>query len=317
MKIIIPGGSGQVGQILARSFHEQGDEVVVLSRAAGHSPWRVVSWDAINLASWVSELEGADAVINLAGRSVNCRYHAANRRAIMESRIQSTKVIGAAIATLKSPPKVWLQSSTATIYAHRFDAPNDEFSGIIGGNEPHVPDTWRFSFEVAKAWETAVEEASTPLTRKVMLRSAMTMSPDAGGIFDVLLRLVRFGLGGRAGNGRQYISWIHDEDFIRAVRLIIENDRLVGPVNLAAPTALPNTEFMAALRKAWGQAIGLPATEWMIELGTRVMRTESELVLKSRRVIPKKLMDEGFDFHFPTWPQAAQNLCQRWRKNRH
>ena len=256
-------------------------------------------------------------MINLAGRSVNCRYHAANRRAIMESRIQSTKVIGAAIATLKSPPKVWLQSSTATIYAHRFDAPNDEFSGIIGGNEPHVPDTWRFSFEVAKAWETAVEEASTPLTRKVMLRSAMTMSPDAGGIFDVLLRLVRFGLGGRAGNGRQYISWIHDEDFIRAVRLIIENDRLVGPVNLAAPTALPNTEFMAALRKAWGQAIGLPATEWMIELGTRVMRTESELVLKSRRVIPKKLMDEGFDFHFPTWPQAAQNLCQRWRKNRH
>ncbi len=203
MKVIIPGGNGQVGTILARDFHKSGHEVVVLSRSPVAAPWRVVPWHSGTLGPWTAELDGADVVINLAGRSVNCRYTSLNRREILESRVQSTRVIGEAIAKAARPPRVWLQASTATIYAHRHDAPNDEATGILGGNEPDVPETWKFSIDVATAWEKALNEAATPHTRKVALRSAMTMSPDRGGVFDVLLGLVRRGLGGRAGDGRQ------------------------------------------------------------------------------------------------------------------
>jgi NAD dependent epimerase/dehydratase family enzyme len=178
MKIIIPGGTGQVGAILARAFQTGGHEVIILSRKAEKSAWRAVQWDAETLGDWTREFENADVVINLAGRSVNCRYTDENRREIMDSRVKSTRIIGEAIAQAKNPPRIWLQASTATIYAHRFDAPNDEINGIISGDEPNVPDTWNFSIDVAKSWERAAEEADTPCTRKVLLRSAMTMSPD-------------------------------------------------------------------------------------------------------------------------------------------
>lgn len=313
MKVVIPGGSGQVGTILARSFHGRGHEVVVLSRAPGSAPWRVVPWDAQSLGAWASEIDGADVVINMAGRSVNCRYTPANRRAIMDSRVRSTGALGDAIARAARPPGVWLQASTATIYAHRYDAPNDEAGGIIGGSEPDAPDSWRFSIDVATTWERAAEEAETPRTRKVLLRSAMTMSPDPGGVFDLLLGLVRRGLGGKSGSGRQYVSWIHDEDFLRAVDWLIDRDEISGPVNLAAPNPLPNAEFMRDLRAAWGIGIGLPATAWMLEIGTFLMRTESELILKSRRVVPGRLLESGFAFRFPSWPEAARDLCLRWR----
>lgn len=315
MKIIIPGGSGQVGTLLARSFHHHGNDVVILSRKAQQAPWRTVVWDAETLEAWTAEIEGADVVINLAGRSVDCRYTPENRRQIMDSRVNSTRVIGQAIGQATRPPRVWLQAATATIYAHRFDAPNDEATGIIGGNEPDAPESWNFSISVAQAWEQATNQADTPLTRKVLLRSAMTMSPDAGGIFSVLLRLVRFGLGGKVGSGKQFISWIHDHDFIRAIEWLIEHEELDGPVNLASPNPLPYAEFMRELRKACGIPIGLPATEWMVEIGTRLLGTESELVLKSRRVVPGKLLNSGFQFQFPRWPEAAHNLYQRWRDN--
>jgi uncharacterized protein (TIGR01777 family) len=314
MKIILPGGSGQVGTLLARAFHADGHEVVVLSRTPGNAPWRTIIWDARTAGRWVEEVEGADAVINLAGRTVNCRYTAENRRAITESRVESTRIVGEAIAHARRPPPTWLQAGTATIYAHRFDAPNDEATGIIGGNEPDSPDTWRFSIDVAKAWESALEEASTPHTRKVVIRSAMTMSPDRGGIFDALLGLVRRGLGGRAGSGRQYVSWIHHADFVRAIYWLLEQSEVEGAVNLSAPNPLPYTDFMKGLRDAWGIRFGLPATEWMLEIGTFFMRTETELVLKSRRVVPGRLLQEGFTFHFPTWPEAARDLCREWRR---
>jgi uncharacterized protein (TIGR01777 family) len=314
MKIVIPGGSGQVGVMLARSFHGDGHEVVVLSRSRGPSPWRTVEWDAANLGPWASEVDGADVVINLAGRSVNCRYHAENRRLIKESRIQSVRAVGEAIARAKRPPRIWLQASTATIYAHRFDAANDEFTGVIGGAEPNVPETWRFSIDVATSWERALDEAVVPGTRKVKLRSAMTMSPDKGGIFDVLLGLVRRGLGGASGDGRQYVSWIHEDDFIRAVYWLIERDGFDGAVNLCAPEPLTNAEFMRALREAWGTRLGLPAARWMLELGAIFLRTETELVLKSRRVVPGRLLKEGFTFQFANWPGAAKDLCERWRQ---
>lgn len=315
MKVVIPGGTGQVGTILARAFHAKGHEVVVLSRAPRPmpSPWRVVAWDAKNPGPWTAELDGADVVINLAGRSVNCRYTPENRRLILESRVDSTRAVGRAIAAAARPPRVWLQAGTATIYAHRLDAPNDEATGILGGSEPDLPDTWRFSLDVATAWERAVDEISLPRTRRVVLRAAMVMSPDRGGVFDTLLRLVRFGLGGRVGDGRQYVSWIHETDFLRAVRWLIERDDLAGPVNLAAPGPLPYAEFLGALRRAWGMPFGLPATRWMLEIGTRLLGTESELVLKSRRVVPGRLLESGFAFLFPSWPEAASDLCHRWR----
>jgi uncharacterized protein (TIGR01777 family) len=316
MKVVIPGGTGQVGIVLARAFQATGHEVVILSRRPAAAPGRVVIWDGEKLGEWTKELDGAEVVINLAGRSVNCRYHAENRREIIDSRIKSTRLVGAAIANARRPPRLWLQASTATIYAHRYDAPNDELTGVIGGAEPGLPDTWRFSIEVATSWERATEEVQTPKTRQVLLRSAITLSPDPGGIFDVLLRLVRFGLGGSAGDGRQYVSWIHDNDFIRAVFWLIENDAFSGAVNLAAPHPLPNAEFMRVLREAWGAPIGLPATAWMLEVGAIFLRTETELVLKSRRVIPTRLTQAGFKFRFPTWEEAAPDLCQRWRQIR-
>ena len=317
MKIVLPGGTGQVGTLLARTFAKDGHDVVVLSRRpTPETNWRVAVWDAETLGDWARELEGADAVINLAGRSVNCRYTPENRRVIVESRTHSTKIIGQAIAAAKNPPAVWLQAATATIYAHRYDAPNDEATGIIGGDEPNAPDTWKFSIEVAKAWERALDESQTPDTRKVALRSAMIMSPDKDGVFDVLLGLVRRGLGGKSGNGRQHVSWLHEKDFIQAIYFLIERGDLAGPVNLAAPAPLPNAEFMRDLRRAWGIGFGLPATNWMLEIGAVFLRTETELILKSRRVIPGRLLDAGFTFDFPTWPEAAQDLCRRVRSRK-
>jgi uncharacterized protein (TIGR01777 family) len=316
MKIIIPGGTGQIGTILARAFHKDGHEVVVLSRRPGSAPWREVVWDAETIGDWAAEFEGANAVINLAGRSVNCRYNSENRRTITDSRVQSTRVVGEAIARAATPPLVWLQMSTATIYAHRYDAPNDEESGILGGSEPNAPDTWRFSIDVAKSWERVVDEAALPRTRKVKMRSAMVMSADDGGVFEMLLRLVRYGLGGRSGNGRQYVSWIHQADFVRAVYWLIKHDNLQGAVNLSAPKPLPNAEFMSVLREAWGAKFGLPASAWMLEVGAIFLRTETELILKSRRVIPGRLLESGFTFLFPKWSEAAGDLCRKWREER-
>jgi uncharacterized protein len=313
MKIVIPGGTGQIGTLLARRMHADGHEVVVLSRTAQQRPWRAVTWDARSVGAWAAEIDGADAVINMAGRSVNCRYTAENRRAIMESRVLSTVAVGRAIAAAPAPPRVWLQASTATIYAHRYDQPNDEATGVIGGSEAGLADTWRFSVEVATAWEDALNSAPTPRTRKIALRSAVTMSPDPGGIFDVLLGLVRRCLGGHAGDGRQYVSWIHEQDFIRAVYWLLEHDSIEGPINLAAPTPVPNAEFMRELRAACGAPFGLPAPAWLLEIGALALSTETELVLKSRRVVPGRLLEQGFVFDFPSWREAARDLCDRRR----
>ncbi len=313
MKIIIPGGSGQVGTILARAFHGDGHEVVVLSRQPQTRPWRVVGWDGATLECWSQELDGCDALINLAGRSVNCRYTTANRKEILDSRIQSTRVLGQAVAQVSRPPRVWLQASTATIYAHRYDAPHDEVTGMLGGAEPDAPNTWKFSIDVARAWEGAFDHVIAPHTRKVTLRSAMTMSPDAGGVFDTLRRLACRGLGGQAADGRQFVSWIHYRDFIAAVGWLLAHDNISGIVNVAAPQPLPNAEFMRVLREAAGTRFGLPASKWMLEVGAFFMRTETELILKSRRVVPGRLLDHGFTFEFPNWMEAVGDLSRQLR----
>ncbi|MCW5966461.1 MAG: TIGR01777 family oxidoreductase [Bryobacterales bacterium] len=310
MKVVIPGGSGQVGTVIARALHRDGHEVVVLSRKPSNCNWRVVQWDGISLGAWRSEIDGSDIVINLAGRSVNCRYTARNRHEIIRSRVTSTQLVGEAISEARRPPRLWLQASTATIYAHRFDAPNDEYTGSIGGPEHDAPDSWKFSIDVAQAWERSFAEALVPRTRQIALRSAMLMSPDAGGIFDTLLGLVRRGLGGRAGDGRQFVSWIHHKDFVKAIRWLIHHEEIEGVINVSAPNPLPNEEFMKILRDAAGVRVGLPATRWMLELGAIFLRTEPELILKSRRVVPRRLLDSGFLFSYPHWSGAARDLCR-------
>jgi uncharacterized protein (TIGR01777 family) len=309
MKVVISGGSGQVGALLARALHRDGHDVVVLSRRRLARPWRIALWDGATLGNWRREIDDSDVVINLAGRSVNCRYTPVNREEILQSRLQSTQVIGEAIQTASRKPRVWLQASTATIYAHRYDAPNDEHSGILGGDEPDAPDSWRFSVDVARAWERTFDEAAADGTRKILLRSAMTLSPDPGGVFDTLRGLVRRGLGGRAGDGRQFMSWIHYLDFIAAVRWLIDREDIEGVVNVAAPNPLPNADFMQVLRQACGVPFGLPAKTWMLEIGAVFMRTETELILKSRRVIPARLLEHGFTFEYPDWQKAARDLC--------
>ena len=316
MKIVIPGGSGQVGTMLARAFHPDGHDVVVLSRRPVPRPWRVVAWDGATPGAWQREIDGCDVVINLTGRTVNCRYTAANREEILQSRVVSTRVIGQTIAQAARPPRVWLQASTATIYAHRYDTANDEYSGVIGGNEMSAHSSWRFSIDVARAWERAFAEAAVVKTRKLALRSAMTLSPDHGGVFDTLLRLARFGFGGSAGDGRQYMSWIHYEDFIAAVRWLIERHDIDGIVNVASPNPLPNAEFMRVLRQACGVPFGIPANRWMLEVGAVFMRTETELILKSRRVVPARLLEQGFMFKYAEWGLAARDLCRRSRAGR-
>lgn len=329
MKIILPGGAGQIGRILTRALTRAGHECVILTRdpaalavtlarAGLAGAARAVAWNGRDLGPWAAELEGADAVINLAGRSVNCRYTGRNLAAMLRSRVESTRVVGAAIAAAGKPPRVWLQASTATIYAHARpgDAPNDEDHGAIGGLEPAVPALWKRSVDIGLAWERELFAAATPRTRRVALRGAMVMSPDAGGVFDAFAGLCRLGLG-HHGDGAQYVSWIHEYDFVAAVNFLLTHDELEGPVNLAAPAPLPNREFIAAIHAALGRRRGLRAPAWLLEIGAFFLRTETELLLKSRRVTPGRLLAAGFRFRHPEWPAAARELVTRWLRPAH
>lgn len=314
MKIVIAGGRGQIGRHLVRHFNAAGHDVVVLSREQPPPGDRTQRrWSGSQLGPWAREIDGADILINLAGRSVNCRYHAANRAAIYGSRLDSTRALGQAVSIASRPPRVWLNASTATIYRDARDRAQDEPSGEVWrGDEPGIPDAWHFSVDVARRWEAELWAARTPRTRKVALRAAMVMEPEAGGVFSVFGSLIRWGLGGTQGDGDQYVSWIHIDDLLRAVDFIVEHD-VVGPINLAAPEPLPNRDFMRTLRRAWGRAFGLPASRWMLELGARVLGTETELLLKSRRVVPTRLVEAGFSFRYPRWSDAATDLVERIR----
>ncbi|MFT4840922.1 MAG: hypothetical protein ACI8UD_003862 [Planctomycetota bacterium] len=312
MNVILAGGSGQVGRALAEHFLARNATVTTLGRSPdlpgqlSNEEYR--RWDARTLGDWCEVLEGADLVINLAGRTVNCRYSQENMAQMMNSRVDSARVVGQAIAAAKMPPQLWLQMSTATIYAHRFDAANDDDTGMIGGDEEHVPDYWEFSVRIAKNWERELEQANTPRTRKVALRASMVMGPARKGIFDTLYGLTRLGLGGAIAGGKQFISWIHEHDFLRAIDFIVAQEDIHGPIIVAAPDALEQRQFQRLLRKAIGTPIGLPATAWMASIGAFLMRTDPELILKSRRVHPSRLLDRGFRFEYPCWQEAAQAL---------
>jgi uncharacterized protein (TIGR01777 family) len=306
-RVVLAGGSGFLGRLLARYFLTGDYEVVILSREPMNplSSLKQVCWDGRKLGDWARELDGADVVVNLAGRSVNCRYHARNRRLILESRVSSTRVLGEAIAQCALPPRVWLNASTATIYKHSLDRPMDEATGEIGSTQEAKDE---FSVEVARAWEQALNEARTPATRRIALRTAMVLGNGRNSVLPVLRRLARFGLGGKMGTGRQFVSWIHEVDFCRAIEWLIAHEDFTGPVNLAAPNPVPNRELMESMREVCRVPFGLPATQWMLELGAFFLRTETELIIKSRQVVPGRLIGAGFQFRFPHLREALVDL---------
>jgi hypothetical protein len=313
-KIVIAGGSGFLGRALAAHFQKRGYAITILTRFPGAGACarppcaiREVGWEARTPGNWTRELEDATAMINLVGQSVNCRYHERNRKLILESRVDSTRVIGQAIAKCKAPPPVWINSSTATIYKHAFGRAWDE-SGEIGAT-PEAKD--EFSIEVATAWERAFDETPTPATRKVATRTAMVLGREKNSVFPMLRRLARLGLGGPMGNGRQFVSWIHEDDFCRATEWLLAQETLNGAVNVAAPNPVTNAEMMKIFRNACGMPVGLPATKWMLEIGAFFLRTETELIIKSRRVVPRRLVESGFEFCYPVLSEAVDGLCER------
>jgi uncharacterized protein len=306
-RIILAGGSGFLGNALARTFLAQQYEVIVFTRSP-HSRSdgvKEISWDAKSLGDWATLLDGADVVINLTGKSVDCRYNEKNRREIIASRVDSTRVIGEVISQSAHPPRVWLNASSATLYKHTFDTPMDEFGAT--GATPEAKDA--FSIDVIRQWERALDEARTPATRKVALRITLVLGRE-GGVFPVFRRMARLGLAGSMGSGRQFVSWIHEEDLCRAVEWVVARDDLSGPVNFAAPNPLPNRDMMRLIRRALDVPLGLPATEWILEIGAFFLRTETELLLKSRYVVPGRLLASGFQFSFPDLGGALKDLCK-------
>ncbi|HVH15237.1 MAG TPA: TIGR01777 family oxidoreductase [Candidatus Angelobacter sp.] len=307
IRIVVAGGSGFIGSLLTDRLVSAGNEIVVLtrSRRQAEQSVRPVEWDGRTLGSWAKELDGAHALVNLAGRSVNCRYNEQNRREILGSRVDSTRVLGEAIARSNTPPPVWLNASTATIYKHTFDQPMDEATGVIGAT-PEAKD--KFSIQVARAWEEAFNNAPTPATRKVALRTAMVFAAGKGGVYRTLRSLTRWGLGGTIAGGHQFISWIHEVDFCQAIEWLIDRGDFSGPVNLASPYPITQREMMRIIRQACGVPFGLPATRKMLEVAAFIHRTEAELIIKSRRVIPSRLLAAGFQFSFPHMKDAVREI---------
>lgn len=297
-KLVIVGGNGFLGQQLRTHFENSGYQVVSISRT-GLSD---VRWDARTLGPWAQELEGAALLVNLAGRTVDCRYTAANRQQILASRIASTRVLGMAVAGCQNPPKVWLNSSTATIYADTEGSSpaNTEAAGIIGEG---------FSVEIAKSWEAAFNESLTSATRKVALRTSIVLGAD-GGAFPVMARLAKWGLCTPQGSGEQWISWIHIADFCRAVEFLAQTESVHGAVNVCVPNPLLNKEFNALLGQYLRPMLRLPQPRWLLELGAFVLRTETELILKSRKVYPERLLAAGFQFKYPACEEAVANLLK-------
>ena len=299
-KIVITGGTGFLAGILAKHFSAKGDRVFLLTRTPQPKANNIqyLAWDGQSSGAWEKVLEGSDAVINMAGKSVDCRYHHKNKKAILTSRINATKAIGHAIQGCKNPPKVWLNSSSATIYRHAINQPMDEDAGEIGHG---------FSVDVCKSWEKCCLEFNTPATRKVLLRTAMVLGHD-GGVLPTLSALVKARLGGKMGPGNQFVSWIHQQDFLGMIEFIISHKTISGPCNLSSPFPVSNQHFMQSLRDRYGITLGIPHIKPILEVGAFLLQTETELILKSRRVVPNKLLKQGYHFKYPGINQALAQL---------
>jgi len=301
-KLIIAAGTGFLGQVLVEYFKDKFDEIVILTRGKSivTDTIKYVNWDAKSLSGWENELENASVLINLAGKSVDCRYTEANKKEIYSSRIESTKILNLAVLNCKNPPKHWLNSSTSTIYRFSLDKQMDEINGEIGDD---------FSMNIAKSWEKSFFEAETPKTLKTAMRTSIVLGKN-GGAFVPIKMLAKFGLGGKQGKGNQFISWIHEKDFAKAIEFIIEKE-LSGVVNLVSPKPITNYDFMKTLRTTIRIPFGLSTSKFLLEIGSFFIRTETELVLKSRNVIPKRLQENRFKYEYETLENAFKNLTEK------
>ncbi|MET2985892.1 TIGR01777 family oxidoreductase [Aureibaculum conchae] len=294
--IIIAGGSGFLGQVLENHFTKIGYAVKILTRNPKKE--NHIFWDAKTIGKWTNELERIEVLINLSGKSVDCRYTDKNKKEIYDSRIDSTQVLGKAIQQCERPPKVWMNASTATIYRHSLDKEMTEKNGEVGID---------FSMNIAKSWEKAFNEFKAPETRKVILRTSIVLGKN-GGAFIPLKTLAKFGLGGKQGNGNQKVSFIHEEDFARAIEFILNHNELNGIFNVTAPNPTINKTLMNVIRKEMGMPLGISHPSWLLEIGAKIIGTETELVLKSRNVIPERLLGSGFVFNHPTIENTMSNL---------
>ncbi|MES2545420.1 MAG: TIGR01777 family oxidoreductase [Bacteroidota bacterium] len=301
-KLIIAAGTGFLGKVLVNHFKDKFQEIIILTRGKSEilDNIKYVNWDARSFSGWENELENASVLINLAGKSVDCRYNDANKKEIYNSRIDSTKILNQAVLNCKNPPLHWLNSSTSTIYRFSLDKEMDETDGEIGDD---------FSMNVAKSWEKEFFETDTPNTLKTALRTSIVLGKK-GGAFVPLKTLAKMGLGGKQGNGNQFISWIHEKDFARAIEFVIDT-KLLGVVNIVSPKPIRNQDFMKILRKSVHCPIGIPMPKGLLKFGAKIIKTEPELVLKSRNVIPKRLLENGFEFEFGNIENSFENLLKK------
>lgn len=301
-KLIIAAGTGFLGQVLIHHFKDKFDEIIILTRGKSKTIDKIkyVNWDARTLSGWEKELENTTVLINLAGKSVDCRYTKENKKEILWSRIQSTRILNKAILTCTNPPKHRLNSSTSTIYRFSLDKQMDEVNGEIGND---------FSINVALSWEKAFFKTETPNTLKTALRTSIVLGKN-GGAFIPLKTLAKTGFGGKQGKGNQFVSWIHEEDFANAIDFIIQKE-IVGVINVVSPKPVRNADFMQKLRKAVDFPFGIPMNVFLLKIGSFIIRTEAELVLKSRNVIPKRLLENGFQFKFGEIDNAFENLLSK------
>ncbi|RYY40856.1 MAG: TIGR01777 family protein [Chitinophagaceae bacterium] len=299
-KIVIAGGTGYLGTVLARPFRFTCRRLVILTREA-HADTdniRFVQWDGKSPGDWCRELYDADAIINLCGKEVDCRYTAENRARLHASRLLPTRALAQAVADCSVPPRVWLNASSATIYRHADDGAQQEDNGAIGTG---------FSVELCCDWEEAFFRTETAATRKIALRTSFVLG-RGDGAFKKLRALVTAGLGGRQGSGRQMVSWIHEQDFAWAVEWLIANPHAEGAFNVTAPNPVRNAEMMRTIRNACGIPLGIAAPAWLLRWAARIIGTEPELMLKSRWVLPQKLTSGGFRFYYETLEHAVQDL---------
>ena len=317
-RVVLAGASGFIGQALAEAYRAEGAQVDLIGRSGPDARWG-------DTPAITRLLDGADLLVNLAGKSVNCRYGPANRAEIMRSRVETTRELREAVLACAAPPRLWLNSSTATIYRHAEDRPMTESTGELGRG---------FSVDVATSWEREFFEGELPGTRRVALRMAIVLGD--GSALVPLMGLARVGLGGPqldgpwpatkarlaagthhhqgAGGGRQKFSWIHVDDVLGSIDWLREHDDVDGVVNLSSPNPSDDRTMMGIVRRAVGMPIGLPATRWMLELGTAVLRTETELVLKSRWVVPERLVEGGYEFVHPHLDETVKQIVAERRR---
>jgi len=299
-KIVLAGGNGYLGTVLAQYYQSLAQEVIILSRKPAPVKGNITTivWDGATSADWVSALENADLLINLCGKNVNCRYTPKNKEEIIRSRVVPTALLGKVISGLSHPPKLWINVTSATIYRHAEDHAQDELTGEIGSG---------FSIDVCKQWEHTFFDTVTPSTRKVALRMGIVLGRNDG-VFPRLLNLVKLGMGGKQGNGEQYVAWVHEHDTARVTEWLMQHPQVDGVINCTAPEAVKNHQLMRVIRRAYGTSIGLPAPQWLLEIGAVVIGTETELILKSRWVAPKRLLDSGFQFQFSQLQYAVNDI---------